>query len=83
MLFTKKLKIWPPAQRAERINIIGEEVANKYGFKIVVSAKEASSIPTIGVWLSDIRKIIDRQMESDSNNHSVFMLWYHLPYVLS
>jgi len=29
-----------PAQRAERVNRIGEAAANKYGFKIIASARD-------------------------------------------
>ena len=37
----EETKDMTPAQRAERVNRIGEAAAKKYGFKIVASAKEA------------------------------------------
>ena len=36
----EETKDMTPAQRAERVNKIGEAAAKKYGFKIVASAKE-------------------------------------------
>jgi hypothetical protein len=36
----EETKNMTPAQRAERVNKIGEAAAKKYGFKIVASAKE-------------------------------------------
>ena len=36
----EETKDMTPAQRAERVNKIGEAAAKKYGFKIVVSARE-------------------------------------------
>jgi hypothetical protein len=36
----EETKNMTPAQRAERVNKIGEAAAKKYGFKIVESAKE-------------------------------------------
>ena len=36
----EETKDMTPAQRAERVNKIGEAAAKKYGFKIVTSAKE-------------------------------------------
>ena len=38
----EETKDMTPAQRAERVNKIGEAAAKKYGFKIVASAKEKS-----------------------------------------
>ena len=37
----EETKDMTPAQRAERVNKIGEAAAKKYGFKIVASAKLA------------------------------------------
>jgi hypothetical protein len=39
----EETKEMTPAQRAERVNRIGEAAAKKYGFKIVASAKENRS----------------------------------------
>ena len=36
----EETKNMTPAQRAERVNKIGEAAAKKYGFKIVASARE-------------------------------------------
>ena len=36
----EETKDMTPAQRAERVNRIGEAAAQKYGFKIVASARE-------------------------------------------
>jgi hypothetical protein len=37
----EETKDMTPAQRAERVNRIGEAAAKKYGFKILANAKEA------------------------------------------
>ena len=39
----EETKDMTPAQRAERVNKIGEKAAQKYGFKIVASAKDNSA----------------------------------------
>jgi len=39
----EETKDMTPAQRAERVNRIGEAAAKKYGFKIVASARETKS----------------------------------------
>ena len=39
----EKTKDMTPAQRAERTNKIAEAAAQKYGFKIVVSANETAN----------------------------------------
>jgi hypothetical protein len=40
----EKTKDMTPAQRAERTNKIAEAAAQKYGFKIITSAKERTKI---------------------------------------
>ncbi|MDR1060114.1 MAG: hypothetical protein LBL83_02620 [Clostridiales bacterium] len=40
----EETKDMTPAQRAERVNKIGEAAAKKYGFKIVASAKETDRL---------------------------------------
>ena len=39
----EETKDMTPAQRAERVNKIGEAAAKKYGFKIVASANEKTA----------------------------------------
>jgi len=44
----EETKDMTPAQRAERVNKIGEAAAKKYGFKIVASAKENITLKVQG-----------------------------------
>jgi hypothetical protein len=39
----EETKDMTPAQRAERVNRIGEAAAKKYGFKIVASARDTGN----------------------------------------